>query len=66
LISPNWLPTGLIQAVNGLIDCTTSPDSGSLNVGMRGSLFAKVLALVARHSASKTRVNALVARRRRA
>jgi hypothetical protein len=35
LISPNWPP--VMNAVNGLIDCTTSPDSGSLKVGMRGS-----------------------------
>src|SRR5579863_9171236 len=37
LISPSWPP--VMNAVNGLIDCTTSPDKGSLNVGMRGSSF---------------------------
>src|SRR5580704_19066916 len=35
LIRPNWPP--VMNAVNGLIDCTTSPDSGSLKVGMGGS-----------------------------
>jgi len=28
--------------VNGLIDCTTSPESGSLKVGMRGSFLVSV------------------------
>jgi hypothetical protein len=32
---PEWPP--VMNAVNGLIDCTTSPDKGSLNTGMRGS-----------------------------
>jgi hypothetical protein len=35
LTSPSWPP--VMNAVNGLIDCTTSPDNGSLNTGMRGS-----------------------------
>jgi hypothetical protein len=38
LINPNWLPIGLRKAVHGLIDWTTSPDNGSLNIGMRGLL----------------------------
>ena len=35
LTSPSWPP--VMNAVNGLIDWTTSPDKGSLNTGMRGS-----------------------------
>src|SRR6202023_1604436 len=41
LIRPNWPP--VMNAVNGLIDCTTSPDSGSLKVGMGGSFLVSVL-----------------------
>src|SRR5271154_5820773 len=40
LIRPNWPP--VMNAVNGLIDCTTSPDSGSLKVGMGGSFLVSV------------------------
>src|SRR5690349_17360269 len=35
LTSPSWPP--VMNAANGLIDWTTSPDRGSLNTGMRGS-----------------------------
>src|SRR5580704_12667827 len=40
LTRPNWPP--VMNAVNGLIDCTTSPDSGSLKVGMGGSFLVSV------------------------
>jgi hypothetical protein len=33
--------------VNGLIDCTTSPESGSLNTGMRSSSSLAALKILA-------------------
>src|SRR6187200_1220263 len=45
LISPNWLPIGLRNAVHGLMDWTTSPESGSLKVGM-GDSFLVLLGYV--------------------
>ncbi|HJZ20554.1 MAG TPA: hypothetical protein VJ226_06325, partial [Bradyrhizobium sp.] len=30
----NWLPIGLMKAVNGLMDCVTSPERGSLKTGI--------------------------------
>jgi hypothetical protein len=41
LTRPNWLPIGLMKAVNGLMFCTTSPESGSLKTGMHSSLWQK-------------------------
>src|SRR6202023_4237112 len=44
LTSPILLPIGDMNAVHGLIVCTTSPDKGSLNVGMVASaLCSKML-----------------------
>jgi hypothetical protein len=34
LNNPIWLPIGDMNAVHGLIACSTFPDKGSLNVGM--------------------------------
>jgi hypothetical protein len=31
--SPTWLPTGLKNQVQGLIDCVTLPDSGNRKTG---------------------------------
>jgi hypothetical protein len=41
LTRPNWLPTGLIHQVIGLIDWVTSPDKGNLKVGIGRSVAMK-------------------------